>query len=798
MPPSSQDSGNSTSEIAECTRQLHWDGWTRLPDQWIPKLRNWEPGLFVERLYRRYHKRIIAILEKHRDDWLEPDDDEEGRKGPGADRPGGLVARLATEGMHGTGVFVYAAHPSQSDDSEEKYDYSGPRWYVTVTEALLKHYRYTKVAPPPPEELQSLLWPNADDQNRPWLTELGWTIVPEDSHPQVMHADICAPDAPNPRKPGQGRYHHFAWKLEEEQLCTTNVVPGAFTEGKTDWEHYAPERWKIASGRAIAFDSEMLHRGNPTKPGVGWSSTLTLQVCSGTGYDALVERVSEEMMYYTQRLGWASGDAIEACVNGTWHRAFISKRFKSGQYDVTVEDSGNTVEGLTDSQIRYRSKCDGADFRREFPVGALVDVLTEGKWCAAKVARCNLDGTYRVIWRKEHTFTDGVEGSALRLWRFPSPEKSPEKRRPSKRDSGGTRVDAQVLDDASPPIKKRRKERNDVSISDMRCTLFDRGYVELSGGLPLSWRWEVFDFVEKYYDMFNDCVIRELDSLRDFWEPCEDSNQRHGAFAAEKATQRLKAHGIAIYSPGPSQETKDPYRMSGPRWYVSVTAAALKHFGVAPAPPEDLFELICNHPQDSEGTLRARGLGWALAPPGSDPQALHADIWGHSAHARVDRCRWPHILWKRNRSQLCTTQIVPGGFTSGAVYSHHYDSIEQVRAPAIVVDSECLHRGAPVAQMPADTKVPAGWASSLSLELCTPSGWAAWEDFGTGGTEKDPNSTLDWRMLKFAQQDKSSVKYVNQMGDGTTIPVVLPEAPWMNARGKQKLRAEQRQWELYS
>jgi len=100
--------------------------------------------------------------------------------------------------------------------------------------------------------------------------------------------------------------------------------------------------------------------------------------------------------------------------------------------------------------------------------------------------------------------------------------------------------------------------------------------------------------------------------------------------------------------------------------------------------------------------------------------------------------------------------------------------------------------------MPADTKVPAGWASSLSLELCTPSGWAAWEDFGTGGTEKDPNSTLDWRMLKFAQQDKSSVKYVNQMGDGTTIPVVLPEAPWMNARGKQKLRAEQRQWELYS
>ena len=30
--------------------------------------------------------------------------------------------------------------------------------------------------------------------------------------------------------------------------------------------------------------------------------------------------------------------------------------------------------------------------------------------------------------------------------------------------------------------------------------------------------------------------------------------------------------------------------------------------------------------QDLIGEARVRGLGWALAPPGSDPQAVHADL----------------------------------------------------------------------------------------------------------------------------------------------------------------------------
>ncbi|CAK0788617.1 unnamed protein product, partial [Prorocentrum cordatum] len=57
---------------------------------------------------------------------------------------------------------------------------------------------------------------------------------------------------------------------------------------------------------------------------------------------------------------------------------------------------------------------------------------------------------------------------------------------------------------------------------------------------------------------------------------------------------------------------------------------------------------------------------------------------------------------------------------------------------------EVIHRGAATAPAPA----PGGpWPSTLSLELCTPSGWEAWESFSTGGTVNDPASSEDWRML---------------------------------------------------
>ena len=79
----------------------------------------------------------------------------------------------------------------------------------------------------PPPELCALMWPAADDGAEPWITELGWTLVPAGSEPQAMHADIVAEyDDQYLRKRGKGRFHHIAWKPCGKRPATTNVVDG--------------------------------------------------------------------------------------------------------------------------------------------------------------------------------------------------------------------------------------------------------------------------------------------------------------------------------------------------------------------------------------------------------------------------------------------------------------------------------------------------------------------------------------------------------------------------------------------
>jgi len=332
-----------------------------------------------------------------------------------------LVARIVTEELKGSGLFMYAAHPSQAEDVED-HTYSGPRWYVTCTEALLAHFRLREIVPVPPGSLQELLWPCDEDRNAPWLTELGWTLVPENSDPQEMHADICDSSAPNPRGAGRGRYHHFVWKVDPTEQCTTNIVPGAFTEGCAEWEHYDADRWRVAKARALIFDSEMLHRGGATKPQAGWTTSLTLQVCSGVGYPALQERISSSMMCYTMQIGWAVGDAVEVLCNGKWHPAIVTIRSKSGLYSASLEGSGIVQDRLQDVQLRDRTaklsaeSCESSRVA-SFHVGAAVEALccNDETWHLAKVVRRNADDTYRVHWKTERSFTDGLKLECIRL-----------------------------------------------------------------------------------------------------------------------------------------------------------------------------------------------------------------------------------------------------------------------------------------------------------------------------------------------------------------------------------------------
>jgi len=783
--PLPQQLGQESQGLAAVRRQLHNDGWLRL-EKGMP---DWELVTFVERMYSRYNDRLKQILEEHQDDWFLPDGEQD--SGPGAHRPGGLVAKVATKRLQGTGIYVYAAHPSQADEAENDYAYSGPRWYVTCMEAAMRRYSHRGMAPPPPAELQELLWPDMTDRCRPWLTEAGWTIVPESSDPQVAHADICSSSTENARKPHLGRYHHFGWKLDRTEVCTTHVIPKAFTEGSVEAHHY--DKFLAVRSPAVIFDSEMLHRGGPTRHGSGWTSTLTVQVSSGNGWPHLADRVSHALMWYTQPLGWVAGDAVDALVKGSWQPALVGSRDDSGLYHVTLATGGALVQGLRDRDLRYRQarpapQAGAAEF---FAVGELVEALFGGEWHEARVTRCNADGTYRVTWRREHTCTDGLEATDLRR-------------------------SSDLSESVERPGKRRRQRSSSCSGSgnaneaDGQCalreSLVQRGWIEFPSGLPASWGWALFDFVEHYYDLFNDIIIRELDSLRNVWVPCDGSQQRHGAFAAAKVSERLKPYGVALYSPAGSQSEDPPYEYTGPRWYVSVTAAALEHFGVAPAPPADLHSALFGHPADVKGDPRARGLGWTLAPQASNPQTVHADIWGVFKHARTDRSRWPHILWKRSRAERCTTQIVPGAFTEGAVWSDHYSEIIQVSAPAVVMDSEMLHRGAPTPPAPPSAVGTAGWKSTLSLELCSPSGWLAWEAFETGGTTKDPTSTLDWRMLRIrspsstggtAGMQELSAPESARSPSQTSVPV-MPSAPWTATGGLERLRQEQRQWELFS
>merc|ERR1712070_845596 len=130
----------------------------------------------------------------------------------------------------------------------------------------------------------------------------------------------------------------------------------------------------------------------------------------------------------------------------------------------------------------------------------------------------------------------------------------------------------------------------------------------------------------------------------------------------------MEPHGLAVYTP-PSSQDRNTWDLTGPRFYVSITSAAWKRFADgAPAPPDHLADVLWWNSTDcklagKDWPNMIRGVGWALAPPHSDPQSLHADIWGEDP--RPGRVRFHHLLWKRRIGECCTTQLVPGGFTDG-------------------------------------------------------------------------------------------------------------------------------------
>jgi hypothetical protein len=160
--------------------------------------------------------------------------------------------------------------------------------------------------------------------------------------------------------------------------------------------------------------------------------------------------------------------------------------------------------------------------------------------------------------------------------------------------------------------------------------------------------------VEAYHAAYASRISAELAAA------LRSQPQVAGQAAASLVSQNLQNEGldIAVYSPPPSQ-CQSTYEPTGSRFYVSITEAAIKWYsGTAPSMPTSLLNAIWPLPVDRLRVGRVRGLGWALAPPGQNPQQLHADIWGAPAHRHPDRTRFPHILWKPGFETSCTTEVV--------------------------------------------------------------------------------------------------------------------------------------------
>jgi hypothetical protein len=364
-------------ELNGATETLHSNGWLELPT-----LPGWEVFDLVESFYFQYHDRILNLLERERPRWFEDVEEYDVR-------PGSVVARELSRHLEPKGIYVSAVHPSTSEDETRGYPVTGPRFYVSVMEAAMRR----GPAPHPPHEFASLLWPKEEDRHKPWLTELGWTMVPPDSDAQAMHADITSGGKKkinDPRDASLGRFLHIIWKPDRQTNCTTGVVTSAFTDGDTeDWMYSSLHR---VSSPVVVLDSEMCHCGGATGPG-RWTASCTVQFCSSTGWKALQWRAAKSLLEYTCPINFN--------FSGPWIELPSEWQFKPKRPPEEEEKK------------RFRQ---GAKLR--WSAGTLVEAKHGNAWFPASIARRNLDNSYRVVWDEDATFTEGVPLANIRLRRW--------------------------------------------------------------------------------------------------------------------------------------------------------------------------------------------------------------------------------------------------------------------------------------------------------------------------------------------------------------------------------------------
>ena len=710
---------------------LHSRGWKALDGR--PQ---WSVLEFCEAQHDQWFAVAVEVLEQLKHTWYEYERHD--------DRPGEVTAVAANKILRARGsrLWISTTHPSVEEDFP--WQVTGPRWYCSLITSALDADGGCCVdglAPPPPEDLQRLLWPDGSDATRPWITELGFTLVPGGSDPQMLHADIVSHGfcAGSHRTSCGWADTITSWKAASAtaRCTTTEIAAGYFTNGIQPDEAY--ESLRSHRSPCLILDSEVLHRGAST-PGrlKDWSSTCTIQLCSTSGWGALAQggRCSEELRRYVIPIA----------------TTLPPSPFGTSAAAITPPGTQGHAQGMPLSSPPPPSP--SARHTRFDESG---EPLTVGMaTTTSAVSPGTLDPPASMI------------AAAAVLPTASSPSTSVTASPPTSSPSSGTSPRPVSTPDWEAAATKRTLAASLLwsnrapSAEQAAASLRAPGWLGLPAGLPRHWAWAIFSFVEALHEEYAGTISRCLAAALEAEEAAGcahklghrssvSGGERPGERAAAEVTAQLHRRGVAIsvYAGPPSQAQAPPYAASGPRFYVSVTQLALEAFpeGAPPMPPQ-LRQALWPHAPDAAGLARVRGLGWALAPPGSDPQLLHADLWGRREKRMP---RFPHVIWKRGFTTNATTQLVPSGFTRGQADAEHYAALAQEAAPALIFDSEILHRGAATQPAAAQGGVAgcsgshgAGWVSSCSVELCSFSGWEEWER-GTGGTEF--NDAPEWRML---------------------------------------------------
>ena len=268
---------------------LNSEGVTRLSAEMFALARSWSVMAFTEMMHAKWNRTICEQLEALRPRWFEGVDEAKFR-------PGAWVADELSNLLAPHGIYISATHPSIEDESP--WEASGPRFYASLIEAYRERVSFV---PAPPPRLASLVWSVPGDMAAPWVTEIGWTIVPPHSDPQELHADIVNESGwcSNERTAGRSRYTHLVWKCagEEPRECTTQLVKGLFSNGHAAEEDY--ERLESVGGACLVLDSEVTHRGGSTERRRDWSSSCTVQLCSTSGMRVLGDLIDASLLKHT-------------------------------------------------------------------------------------------------------------------------------------------------------------------------------------------------------------------------------------------------------------------------------------------------------------------------------------------------------------------------------------------------------------------------------------------------------------------------------------------------------------------